>query len=144
MIWKKVKAIAGWLHLWTGLVTGIVVVIVSITGCIQVFDEELFDLFHHDLVKVQSIGSPKQISALMRIAQKAVGDKKKITSIKVGEAEDSYIFSATKPNKPEDVGLSYFSQFKYNDDIYVNPYTGKVLGIIDSRYEFFNVVEQLH
>jgi len=50
--------------------------------CIQVFDEELFDLFHHDLVKVKITGAPKKVSELMHIAQKAVGDKKKITSIK--------------------------------------------------------------
>jgi uncharacterized iron-regulated membrane protein len=144
MIWKKVKSIAGWLHLWTGLVTGIVVVIVSVTGCIQVFDEELFDVFHHDLVKVQSAGTPKQVSDLMVIAQKTLGKKKPVTSIKIGEEGESYVFSATKAVKPEEAGLTYFSQFKYNDDVYVNPYTGKVLGVLDSRYEFFNVVEQLH
>lgn len=144
MIWKKVKSIAGWLHLWTGLVTGIVVVIVSVTGCIQVFDEELFDVFHHDLVKVQSAGTPKQVSELMAIAQKTLGKKKPVTSIKIGEEGESYVFSATKAVKPEEAGLTYFSQFKYNDDVYVNPYNGKVLGVLDSRYEFFNVVEQLH
>lgn len=141
---KRFKAIIGWLHLWIGLVTGIVVVIVSVTGCIQVFDEELFDLFHHDLVKVERTGLARPVSELMRIAQKAEGKKRPITDIKIGEDGRSYVFSASKVNKKEDIGLSYFSQFKYRDDIYVNPYTGKVLGIIDSRYEFFNVVEQLH
>ena len=144
MIWKKVKSVAAWLHLWTGLVTGIVVVIVSITGCIQVFDEELFNLFHHDLVKVQVAGTPKPVSELMSIAQKTLGKKKPVTSIKVGEEDESYVFSATKAVKPEEAGLTYFSQFKYNDDVYVNPYTGKILTVMDSRYEFFNVVEQLH
>jgi uncharacterized iron-regulated membrane protein len=144
MIWKKVKSVAAWLHLWTGLVTGIVVVIVSVTGCIQVFDEELFDLFHHDLVKVQRNGPQRPVSELMTIAQKTLGKKKPITSIKVGEEGESYIFSATKPVKPEEAGLTYFSQFKYNDDVFVNPYTGKVLAVIDSRYEFFNLMEQLH
>jgi len=33
--------ISAWLHLWLGLVTGIVVVIVSITGAILTFEEEL-------------------------------------------------------------------------------------------------------
>lgn len=37
--------ISAWLHLWLGLVTGIVVVIVSITGAILTFEEELRYLF---------------------------------------------------------------------------------------------------
>lgn len=33
--------ISAWLHLWLGLVTGIIVVIVCLTGCIWVFNEEI-------------------------------------------------------------------------------------------------------
>lgn len=32
-----------WLHLWLGLASGIVVVIVSLTGCIYVFEGEIKD-----------------------------------------------------------------------------------------------------
>ncbi|MDN3549963.1 PepSY-associated TM helix domain-containing protein [Mucilaginibacter aquaedulcis] len=141
---KKFKAIAGWLHLWIGLVTGVIVVIVSVTGCIQVFDEELFSLFHHDLVKVQQTGPARPVSELLAVAQKAVGKKKQMTDLKITGDDHSYVFTASKANKKEDVGISYFSQAKYQDDIYINQYTGAVLGIIDARYEFFNVVEQLH
>ena len=141
---KRFKAIAGWLHLWIGLVTGIVVVIISITGCIQVFDEELFELFHHDLVNVKETGPAKPVSELLMIAQKAVGKKKPVTNIRINGAGHSYVFSASKDNKPENIGLSYFSQFKYDHDVYINPYTGEVLAVVDPRYEFFNVVEQLH
>ncbi len=144
MIWKRFKAIAAWLHLWVGLVTGLVVVIISITGCIQVFDEELFEYFHHDLVTVTPTGPERPVAELMQAAQKAVGKKKLITDVRIGEANKSYIFTASKANKRKNTTLSYFSQFKYRDDIYVNPYTGQVLGVIDVRYEFFNVVEQLH
>ncbi|MDQ0109455.1 putative iron-regulated membrane protein [Chitinophaga terrae (ex Kim and Jung 2007)] len=33
--------ISAWLHLWLGLVSGIIVVIICITGCIYVFNEEI-------------------------------------------------------------------------------------------------------
>lgn len=144
MIWKRFKAIAAWLHLWVGLVTGLVVVVISVTGCIQVFDEELFEAFHHDLITVTPTGPTKPVAELMLIAQQAVGVRKPITDVKINEAGKSYVFTASKVNKREKMTLSYFSQFKYRDDIYVNPYTGKVLGTIDVRYEFFNVTEQLH
>ncbi|TWR29597.1 PepSY domain-containing protein [Mucilaginibacter pallidiroseus] len=144
MIWKNVKKVAAWLHLWVGLVTGIIVVIVSITGCIQVFDEELFDLVHKDLVEVKRTGPARPVSELLRIAQNAVGESQPINSFKIGGKEDSYVFSNFKVNDKKHLTLSYFSQFKYKNDVYINQYTGQVLGVIDSRYEFFNVVEQLH
>ncbi len=37
------KKLIGWLHLWLGLVSGIVVFIVSITGCIYVFQQDIKD-----------------------------------------------------------------------------------------------------
>jgi uncharacterized iron-regulated membrane protein len=143
MIWKRFKVIAAWLHLWVGLATGLVVVI-AITGCIQVFDEELFEYFHRDIVTVIPAGQTRPVTELMQAAQQAVGKKKPITDIRIGEAGKSYVFTASKVNKRKNMTLSYFSQFKYRDDIYVNPYTGRVLGVIDVRYEFFNVTEQLH
>jgi uncharacterized iron-regulated membrane protein len=144
MIWKRFKALAAWLHLWIGLVTGIVVVIVSVTGCIQVFDEEFFEYFHHDLVTANKTGPARPVSELLKVAQKALGGKKEITDIRIDQSGKSYVFSATKVNKRRDITFSYFSQFKYRDDVYVNPYTGQVLGVVDVRYEFFNVTEQLH
>jgi len=144
MIWKRFKTIAAWLHLWVGLVTGLVVVVISVTGCMQVFDEELFEAFHPDLVTVAPTGPAKPVAELMQAAQKAIGKKKLITDIRIGDVNKSYIFTASKANKRKNMTLSYFSQFKYRDDIYVNPYTGRVLGVIDVRYEFFNVTEQLH
>jgi uncharacterized iron-regulated membrane protein len=143
-MWKRFKAIAAWLHLWVGLITGLVVVLISVTGCIQVFDEELFEAFHHNLVTVSPTGPARPVAELMQAAQQAVGNKKSITDIRIGEADKSYVFTASKVNKRKNMTLSYFSQFKYRDDIYVNPYTGKVLGVVDVRYEFFNVTEQLH
>jgi uncharacterized iron-regulated membrane protein len=144
MIWKRFKAIAAWLHLWVGLATGLVVVLIAVTGCIQVFDEELFEYFHRNIVTVTPTGHIRPVTELIQAAQQAVGKKKPITDIRIGEAGKSYVFTASKVNKRKDMTLSYFSQFKYRDDIYVNPYTGRVLGVIDVRYEFFNVIEQLH
>jgi uncharacterized iron-regulated membrane protein len=48
-----VKAVLLFLHRWLGIISGLVVFIVSITGCIFVFEEELFRVFHHDIVYVK-------------------------------------------------------------------------------------------
>ena len=141
---SKFKKITGWLHLWIGLVTGVVVLIVSITGCIYVFNEEIFNTVNRDIVYVQKAGQSKPVSELLAIAQQAVGPGKVLSNVKISADNKSYVFSGFKVNKKEKINLWYFSQFEYLDDVYVNQYTGKVLGIIDVRYEFFNIVEQLH
>ena len=144
MVKSKFKKITGWLHLWIGLVTGIVVFIVSVTGCIYVFEEEIFNQLHKDIIYVQKTGPAKPVSELLAIAQKAVGSGKVLSNVKIGADNKSYLFSGFKINDKKKINIWYFSQFEYLDDVYVNPYTGKVLGIIDVRYEFFNVIEQLH
>lgn len=144
MLWKRIKAIASSLHLWIGLSTGIIVVLVAVTGCILVFEDELFDFFHSDLIEVKETGPARPVSELLFTAQKKLGKEKPITDIRINEADRSYIFSASKVNKKEKITFSYFSQFAYREDVYVNPYTGKVMGVIDVEHEFFNITEQLH
>lgn len=141
---SKVKKIAAWLHLWIGLATGLVVVVVSLTGCIYVFEEEIFNIVHKDLVVVEKTGQPRPISELLANAQKSLGKEKLISNLRMTGDQRSYVFSGYQINDKKKINLSYFSQFVYMDNVYINQYTGQVLGVIDMRYEFFNVVEQLH
>ncbi|WP_443946659.1 PepSY-associated TM helix domain-containing protein [Pedobacter sp. AW1-32] len=141
---SRFKKVAGWLHLWIGLVTGLVVLIVSLTGCIYVFDEEIFNQLHHDMVYVQKTGPARPVSELLVNAKGAVGRGKELNNVKISSDDKSYVFSGFKVNERKKINLWYFSQFEYLDQVYINQYTGQVLGVIDVRYEFFNVVEQLH
>jgi len=141
---SRFKKITGWLHLWIGLATGTIVVIVSLTGCIYVFNEEIFNRVHHNIVYVRKTGPAKPVSELLSLAQRAVGPKKVLSSVKISGDNKSYVFSGFKINEKDKINLWYFSQFEYQDDVYINQYSGKVLGIIDIRYEFFNIIEQLH
>ena len=141
---SRFKKVTGWLHLWIGLFTGIVVFVVSVTGCIYVFEEEIFNKVHSDIVYVQKTGPARPVSELLKLAKKAVGEDKVLSNVKISADNKSYVFSGFKVNPRKKINLWYFSQFEYLDDVYINQYTGTVLGVIDVRYEFFNVVEQLH
>ncbi|WP_276091449.1 PepSY-associated TM helix domain-containing protein [Pedobacter sp. JY14-1] len=141
---RRFRKVAGWLHLWIGLSTGLIVFIVSITGCIFVWDEEIYDMVHSDIVYVQKTGPARPVSELLSNAQKAVGTGKELSNVKIAADNRTYVFSGYKINDRKKINLSYFSQFEYMDKVYINQYTGQVLGVVDVRYEFFNVVEQLH
>jgi uncharacterized iron-regulated membrane protein len=140
------KKAAGLLHLWLGLASGLVVFIVALTGCIFVFEEEIFDLTHQDLVYVEAPAKRvKPLSALLVTAQQSLGPKKKIGNIGISaDPARAYVFTASKADKKAKNVWTYFQQVKYYEEVYVNPYTGALLGTVDRKYEFFNVVRRLH
>lgn len=140
---RKLKKATGFLHLWLGLISGLIITIVAFTGCIYVFEEELFNFFHKEIVYTPAEGNVLPLEQLKANAQVAIGAKEKINSVEVKPAPYSYLFSATKANK-KSTSWFYFPQVKYDKDVYVDPYTGKVLGVINRKYEFFNVIRQTH
>lgn len=79
-----------WLHLWLGLASGIIVVIVSLTGCIYVFEHEIKDFIEDwRFVKPQE-QAYLMPSELVTIADKAMKGKH-ATSVTFGGKEDAAI-----------------------------------------------------
>ena len=140
------KKVSGILHLWLGMVSGLIVFIVSLTGCIFVFEKEIFDLTHSGLVySAEPSGKVKPLSELLVTAQFALGEKKAIRNVEVfSDPSRSYIFTASKTDKKAKNVWNYFQQVKYYQEVYINPYTGAYLGKIDRKYEFFNIVRRIH
>jgi len=69
------KRINNWLHLWLGLISGIIVLIVCLTGCIWVFNEEITGLLEPE-TKVEWQNKPVLTpSQLTDVAAKLYPDK---------------------------------------------------------------------
>lgn len=84
------KRVMAWLHLWLGLASGIIVVIVSLTGCIYVFEHEIKDFIEDwRFVKPQEQAYLLP-SELVTIADKAMKGKH-ATSVTFGGKEDAAI-----------------------------------------------------
>lgn len=132
-----------WLHLWLGLLTGIVIVIVSLSGCLYVFSDELKELVYKDRLFVKSdTERALPLSILQEHAQQALGPAYKITRSEIyPDKKRSWIFRAsqTDPN-----AIGHWNYYKYYYRVYVNPYNGKVLYVEDSKNEFFQLVLNLH
>lgn len=111
MTFKKITA---WLHLWLGLISGLIVFIVSITGATYVFEKEIRSLYEpwkFVQPQQQAFLLPTQLTAN---AQAILKDKKP-TSILYGQRNESA--NVTVANR--DKGTSLI--------VYLNPYTGKVI-----------------
>lgn len=147
----KVKKIILFLHRWLGIITGLVVFVVSITGATFVFEEELFALFNPKLcvVKAEHGKEPLPFSLLYERAQNALGKHKPITTIRIppeSNKDRSYIFDAREQMDKENLGDHLFinQQIMYWDRVFIDPYTGAYLGKIDMETNFFWIARQIH
>lgn len=142
------KKLTGKFHLWLGLSSGLVVFIVAITGCIFAFEEELFALFHPKLVHVQAPTATAKklpVSVLQEVASKALDGKDTITLINVyPEANRAWEFEVFKYDAAKSENSFWDQAGLYWKKVYINPYNGKVNGIMDMQYEFFIVVRSIH
>lgn len=96
---KRFKKIVRQIHLWLGLSTGLIVFVVSITGCTYVFEEEIRDYNQKDYLHVAVEKNPFYgLESIIRNFEK-LAPKEGITSIRITDSEANatvQIFSKKK------------------------------------------------
>jgi len=117
-------------HRWLGFISGLVVFIVSITGCIFCFQDEIQDAIHNHRT-VQNTGKPYvQPSQLISEVKKAYPK---------ASPDFIYYFGTERP-----AGV-YANLGKDGYEIvYLNPYTGKITYHEKPQTNFFIIVEYIH
>lgn len=149
---RTVKYWIGQIHLWLGLVSGLVVFIVSITGCLFAFQEEISEVVyrHTFFIEVAAPSAKAGASAppalpltrLLHSAQTALGPSEPV----------NYITAYTEPNRAwefmayryNDSAITWLGSMPYFRSVFINPYTGAVTGYRDYRRDFFSVVKNIH
>lgn len=126
-----IKKIIGKIHLWLGLASGLVVFIVSLTGCLYAFQAEIQELiqgYRHIESRQKPFLPP---SALRAIAERELPGKKiHAVQYEGGERAASVSFYDFDP--------------EYYYLVYVNQYTGEVLKVKNMYRDFFYLVLQGH
>ncbi|MBB2148019.1 PepSY-associated TM helix domain-containing protein [Pedobacter gandavensis] len=122
MTFKKINA---WIHLWFGIASGIVVVILGITGCILVFEQEIRSI-SSPWLHAASEGRPLlPPSKLYEAVSTALPDKKVASVWYHGEAHTAHV------------------TVNSDSTIFVDPYTAKIVAMVDHE-DFFHIVEEGH
>ncbi|ANH79687.1 peptidase [Niabella ginsenosidivorans] len=141
-----IKKWASRLHLWLGMTVGLLVFIISITGALYVFKDEVQDLlrkdaiFHHE----QDIRNktPLPVHMLKAAVQAQCKEKYNVQWVDIPiDKKRSYQFVYYKTN-PE--GWNYFRELVIYKTAYVNPFTGRVIAVFDEKNGFFNIVKFIH
>ncbi|SDG23759.1 Uncharacterized iron-regulated membrane protein [Dyadobacter soli] len=140
----KIKKIAGTIHLWLGMAAGLVVVLSMTAAAIFVWDTELTDWYYHDYVFVKPQNTQRlPLSRLTEIAQQTVPGKK-LNWIDIVNAPDrAYIFTTYKDN-PNPTGWTHWDDYTHWVHVYVNPYTGRVQGVVDMLRNPIDLTRRLH
>lgn len=143
---SEFKKWTGKLHLWFGLSIGLIIFIVSVTGALYVFKDEIENFTRKDVIyhNEQNIAQ-KQILPI-RVLEKAVDnqvkEKFKIHWVNVPiDKKMSYQFYWYEHNTN---AWNYFDEFPIYKVAYVNPYDGKVLRVYDEKNGFFQIVKMIH
>ncbi len=124
-----IKKIIGKLHLWLGLISGVLVVFLGITGCLLAFEREIRNLTEsYQFVEKQDKPylPPSQLKA---IALKHL-DGRPVVGLEYGS-----------PGKA--AFAAYYDTVAYTI-VAMNPYTGEVLKVKDMTNDFFRIVLKGH
>lgn len=128
---NRTKKIIGFIHLWLGLASGLVVLIVTLTGSILVFEKEIDEWVNKDFFFNHSSGERLPLDSLLHSVQQH--DKSiMVTSFEV------------HTDQPDRNIVFFGKRKKQTTWIAVNPYTGQVVRTINAEKRFFSIVLQLH
>lgn len=125
-----VKKLIAQIHLWLGLVTGLIIMIIAISGAIYCFAPELQNLTQsYRKVAAQDAAFLPPVQ-LKQIAEKEVPGK---------PAKRIYYGSTT-----QSVQVLFRDKEKYSYSVFIDPYTGEVLKVRNNKKDFFSVTLDLH
>lgn len=124
------------IHLWLGLSSGIIVFIISITGCLYAFQEEIQNITE-EYRFIEKQNTPFLLpTELEKIARKQFPDKI-LHAIKYNgssKSAEAIFFSHDDIDESKD----------YYNIIYLNPYSGEILEVADMYSGFFRWVLDGH
>ena len=137
------KKVLGWLHLWLGLISGIVVVISMLAASVFTWEEELTNWWYADLVyHNQPASSYLSASALLEAVEKAYPAYKTNRLVVRSDINKNWTFRFRK--RAENQGWTYASTMEYDLLVFVNPFTGQVIGHIDKERDWISLAAVLH
>ncbi|MWB95909.1 PepSY domain-containing protein [Flavobacterium sp. GA093] len=118
------------IHKWLGLISGLIVFIVSVTGCLFCFHDEIKDITRKEWRLVEPQNRPFLMPSVLQEKAKKVAPENKQSMVSYYGKERSavvYTYSDTE-----------------NLYLYFNPYTGEYLKSENPKYDFFIIVEYIH
>ncbi len=130
------RKIVGKIHLWLGLASGLVVFIISVTGCLLAFEWELRSLFGKQWFHLPAGAKTAQTAPLPPSQLRAIAEKE------IGKSAQGVIYGG----KDYSSVVQFYGRGDnaYYQQVFMNPYNGQVLRTWDAKSDFFRIVLEGH
>ena len=145
---KKVSSTKKWsakLHLWFGLSVGIIIFIVSLSGTLYVFKDEIQNSLRKKAIYVKNVDAGKKPLSINLLREKLsleLHEKHPISAVEIPlDKNKSYRFFYYEKSKK---GWNYFQQVLISKQVYVNQYTGQILAVYNEKYDVFTILKYIH
>lgn len=133
------------IHKWLGLISGALVMIIAFTGLLYLFSGDIRPAIHpqrYFLNQQQTGKTPLPMSRLLQSAHTVLKQGEKITRLDIfPDPKRTWIVRVQKINEKAIFYWNYYVSYRR---IYLNPFTGKVKKIENSKTDFFEVALQIH
>ncbi|HEY8388854.1 MAG TPA: PepSY-associated TM helix domain-containing protein [Parasegetibacter sp.] len=117
--WEKIRKFFNDVHLWLGLGSGLIILVVCLSGTLYVFNTELTEWGAPHLYKVSVPAGKERIPADALVGKIKEVSGGNITSVSIfHDQERTYQFSVKKEGDKSRFGTTYM----------VDPYTGEIVG----------------
>lgn len=117
--WQRVRKLFNDIHLWGGLASGLIILVVCFSGAAYVYNTELVEWSLPHLYKVEVPANGARIPADSLLSKVAIASGGKVVSVRISdESERPYQFNVKNEGVKSRSGIGYM----------VNPYTGEILG----------------
>lgn len=133
--WKSIRNIFDQIHLYAGLISGLLVIAVCFSGTIYVYNTEIREFMDSELYFVEESGDRLSADDLRSRLEKNA--ESKVVAVMWNEDSDRSVQFTLKQEGEEGRGSTY----------YVNPYTAEILGNTSDRTqtaEFMSYLFSLH
>src|SRR5919106_6611850 len=127
---KLLHKVIFWSHLLAGVIGGIVIFIMSATGVILMYEHQLVEYAERDVREITAPGAAARRLSLDDLVARARGQN--------GAAQPTGVVLRNEPTASVAIG------FGRDGVIYVNPYTGEVLGKGSKLHDWFHDVIDWH
>jgi len=136
--WQRIRKLFNDIHLWLGLASGLIVIVVCFSGTIYVFNTELTERAAPHLYKVKPPEGKERLPVDSLIRQIEGLSEGKVSSVSISsDLKRTYQFYVKKKGDEGRGGTGYF----------VNPYSGDVTGTSKEKNgtkEFMGSMFSLH
>ena len=147
-MWVRVRKFFNDLHLWMGLSSGLIVIVICFSGTVYVFNTELREMASPELYKVKNTTGTNPLTAEQIIEKVEAATGGKVQSLKI-PADTRRTWQVSVKAQSENPSVSSGGGRGSSGTLYaVDPYNGQVVGDISNTKngltEFMRTMFSLH